>query len=285
MLQDISHGRLDNQYRPCSPNGGDIVVCIKGRDILIGRDKDGLMYLPTWEQVQKWSQGWSGWFEEKTQFAFSMQDKDYFLYMGEAGEAEEGFGYEAAATLRDLRSKDVCFACMTAWHIYCWYRANRYCGCCGEKTLHDGKERMMRCPACGNMIFPRIAPAVIIGLVDGDRILMSQYANRNYKRYALLAGFIEIGETAEEAVAREVMEEVGLRVKNIRYYGSQPWGIAGNLSLGYFCDLDGADDIHLDENELSMAGWYSRGDFPAEDDGISLTREMMRVFAEGREPR
>jgi len=144
---------------------------------------------------------------------------------------------------------------------------------------------MMRCPACGNMIFPRIAPAVIIGLVDGDRILMSQYVNRNYKRYALLAGFIEIGETAEEAVAREVMEEVGLRVKNIRYYGSQPWGIAGNLSLGYFCDLDGADDIHLDENELSMAGWYSRGDFPAEDDGISLTREMMRVFAEGREPR
>ncbi|MBQ3132176.1 MAG: NUDIX domain-containing protein, partial [Clostridia bacterium] len=144
---------------------------------------------------------------------------------------------------------------------------------------------MMRCPACGNMIFPRIAPAVIIGLVDGDRILMSQYANRNYNRYALLAGFIEIGETAEEAVAREVMEEVGLKVKNIRYYKSQPWGIAGNLSLGYFCDLDGSDEIHLDENELSMAGWYSREDFPAEDDGISLTREMMRLFAEGKEPK
>ena len=143
----------------------------------------------------------------------------------------------------------------------------------------------MRCPACGNMIFPRIAPAVIIALVDGDRILMSQYANRNYKRYALLAGFIEIGETAEEAVAREVMEEVGLKVKNIRYYKSQPWGIAGNLSLGYFCDLDGEDAIRLDENELAMADWYHRDAIDAEDDGISLTREMMRIFSEGKEPK
>ena len=76
-----------------------------------------------------------------------------------------------------------------------------------------------------------------------------------------------------------------LRVKNIRYYKSQPWGVAGNLSLGYFCDLDGEDAIRLDENELSMAGWYHREALPAEDDGISLTREMMRIFAEGKEPR
>ena len=143
----------------------------------------------------------------------------------------------------------------------------------------------MRCPACGNMMFPRIAPAAIIGVTHGDRLILSKYANREYTRYGLIAGFIEIGETAEEAVAREVMEEVGLKVKNIRYYKSQPWGIAGNLSIGYFCDLDGSDEIHLDEQELASAAWFHRNDLPAKDDGVSLTREMVRIFEEGREPK
>ena len=144
----------------------------------------------------------------------------------------------------------------------------------------------MRCAACGNMIFPRIAPAAIIGVTHGDKLLLSKYANRNYTRYGMLAGFIEIGETVEEGVAREVMEEVGLKVKNIRYYKSQPWGIAGNLSVGYYCDLDGDDEtITLDENELSMAEWFSRDEIPYEDEGISLTGEMIRMFQQGKEPR
>ena len=143
----------------------------------------------------------------------------------------------------------------------------------------------MRCPACRNMIFPKIAPAAIIGLTHGDKLMLSTYAGRDTKRYGLLAGFIEIGETAEEAVAREVMEEVGLKVKNIRYYKSQPWGVAGNLSIGYFCELDGDDQVRLDENELASAEWFDRNDLPAKDDGISLTREMIRIFGEGREPK
>ena len=142
----------------------------------------------------------------------------------------------------------------------------------------------MRCPSCGNTIYPRISPAVIVAVTDGDRLVLSKYAGRAYTRFALIAGFVEIGETAEECVAREVMEEVGLKVRNIRYYKSQPWGIAGNLLSGFYCDLDGDDTIRIDESELSMAGWYDRHNLPAEDDGISLTREMIRVFSEGKEP-
>jgi len=170
---------------------------------------------------------------------------------------------------------------MTAYHLYVWYRNNRFCGHCGTATIHDEKERMLRCPQCGNMIFPRISPAVIVAVVDGSKILMSKYAGREYKRYALIAGFTEIGETAEETVAREVMEEVGLSVKNIRYYKSQPWGIDGNLLLGFFADLDGDGTIRLDEEELAEAEWFERDAMPAHDDGISLTREMMGVFERG----
>ena len=110
-------------------------------------------------------------------------------------------------------------------------------------------------------------------------------AGRDYTHYALIAGYTEIGETLEQTVSREVMEEVGLKVKNIRFYKSQPWGIDGGLLLGFFCDLDGSDAITLDENELSVAQWHQRHALPIDDDGYSLTREMIRVFGEGKEPR
>ena len=286
MLQDLDFGYLDNQYHYEEPADDAIVVCIQGKNTLLHRSADDTLALPTWSQVKNWCSDWQAWFEDPTRYAFTMQEKHFFLFMGMAGDCPDPyFTYENATVLRQQTSKNICFAIMTAWHLYQWYRVNRFCGACGEKTVHDDKERMMRCQSCGNMIFPRIAPAVIIGLTNGDKLMLSTYANRAYKRYGLLAGFIEIGETAEEAVAREVMEEVGLKVKNVRYYKSQPWGVAGNLSIGYFCDLDGDDTVHLDENELASAEWFDRNDLPAEDDGISLTREMIRVFSEGKEPK
>ena len=116
---------------------------------------------------------------------------------------------------------------------------------------------------------------------NGDKILMTKYSGRDYTRYALVAGFTEIGETAEQTVEREVMEEVGLKVKNIRYYKSQPWGSDSNLLLGFFCDLDGEEKITIDEQELSEAEWFHRDEMNVEDDGISLTREMMMAFKRG----
>ena len=285
MLQDLDFGYLDNQYRYEEPTDDAVVICIQNKNTLLHRDTDDSLTLPTWGQVKQWCGQWDRWMEEPTRYAFTMQEKQYFLFMGKAGDCpDDYYTYENATVLRQQTSKNICFAMMTAWHLYQWYRVNRFCGACGEQTVHDGKERMMRCEKCGNMIFPRIAPAVIIGLTNGDKLMLSTYAGREYKRYGLLAGFIEIGETAEEAVAREVMEEVGLKVKNVRYYKSQPWGVAGNLSIGYFCDLDGDDTVRLDENELASAEWFDRNDLPAKDDGISLTREMIRIFGEGKEP-
>lgn len=148
--------------------------------------------------------------------------------------------------------------------------------------LHDHRERMMHCPECHNMVYPRISPAVIVGVIHGDRILLTKYAGREYTKYSLIAGFTEIGETLEETVQREVMEEVGLKVKNIRYYKNQPWGMSGSLLTGFFADLDGDDTIRLDETELSTAEWFRYDEMPAKDDGVSLTREMIRVFTEQR---
>lgn len=289
MLQDLEYGRLENEFRPVEPAGEDIVVCFKGSSALLHRNDREELHLPSYQEVLAWAEEahWESWDETKVRYVFRMQDVNYFIWWGEGGEsADSSYAYEDTGTLRQLVSKNICYAIMTAWHLFDWYRSNRFCGRCGSETQHDGKERMMRCPKCGNMIFPKIAPSVIIGVTHGDNLLLSKYANRSYTRYALLAGFTEIGETAEETVAREVMEEVGLKVKNIRYYKTQPWGVTGGLLLGYFCDLDGEEDaITLDREELAMAEWFPRKHLPAHDDGISLTREMIRVFEEGREPR
>ena len=141
---------------------------------------------------------------------------------------------------------------------------------------------MLYCESCHNMEFPKICPAVIIGVTDGDKILMSKYAGRTYKKYALLAGFTEIGETLEETVQREVMEEVGLKVKNIRYYKSQPWSFTDTLLMGFYAELEGGEDITLDQTELSMAEWFEREEIPVTYEDCSLTNEMIMAFKEGR---
>jgi len=280
MLQDLASGRLENEFRNITAGGEDIIICFHQDQVLLSRGADDALMLPTLSHAAA----------RKTaaapRYLFRIRKQDCFLWTDPTPIAPGGgFAYEPVRQLRQLRSKEICFAVMTAWHLYNWYRANRLCGCCGTPTEHDSRERMLRCPSCGNMIFPRISPAVIVAVTDGDRLLLSKYAGRAYTRYALLAGYTEIGESVEQTVHREVMEEVGLRVKNLRYYKSQPWGVNGNVLLGFFCDLDGSDDIRIDENELSMADWYPRNALPAHDDGISLTREMIRVFEEGREPK
>ena len=227
------------------------------------------------------------------QYLFRIEEEHYFLYMD--FDSLDGEGLDPAAPgsscpqavfckisgLRSQAEKELCFAVYTAYHLYQWYRNNQFCGRCGRRVEPDRTERMLFCRQCGNQIYPKIAPAVIVAVTDGDRILLSKYAGREYKRYALIAGFTEIGETAEETVCREVMEEVGLRVKNIRYYKTQPWGIDSNFLIGYFAQLDGDAAIRIDEKELAAAEWVDRAQLKDMDDGFSLTREMMRAFYEG----
>ena len=139
------------------------------------------------------------------------------------------------------------------------------------------------CPKCGHTYYPRNSPVVIIAIVDGDRILLTRYNRGGYRRHSLVAGFVEIGETLEDAVRREVMEEVGLRVKNIRYCESQPWPFSSSLIAGFFADVDGDPTVHLNtdgQDELAEGVWVSRDELVLEDSGMSLTWDMIRKFKE-----
>ena len=282
MIQDIAPIHLHNEFQYKKPKAESRMLAYGSRMIFLDNtdEKAGIRFI-TYEQLNDFYKE-SGLPMPSCIYLFEMGGEDYFLIDIPKDTQLGGFAFHTLFSVRRMHPKEKVYAATTGWHLYGWYRDNRFCGRCAHELVHDAKERMLRCPSCGNLVFPKIAPAVIIGLVDGDRIMMTKYADREYKRYALIAGFTEIGETAEETVRREVMEEVGLEVKNIRYYKSQPWGFDQNLLMGFFCDLAKEAPIRLEEDELCLAEWVDYHDIPDDEEGLSLTHEMMIYFRESK---
>lgn len=284
MIQELTDAVYHNAYHEQSPSKGDYIMFVNGRNVLIKNDEslnsDDLEY-PHWEEI-------GVEMDYRYLFMIEVKGKPQKFFLGEENllpeHIKECYHYERQNAFRVKKPDYMAFAGITACQLANWYASTKFCSACGARLVHDGKERMLRCPDCNAMHYPKISPAVIVAVTDGDRIVMTKYAGRDYKKYALIAGFTEIGETAEETVRREVMEEVGLKVKNIRYYKSQPWPFSDTLLLGFYYELDGSDRIKLDESELSVGEWLYRDEMPTEYDGISLTNEMMMRFKSGDYP-
>ena len=139
-------------------------------------------------------------------------------------------------------------------------------------------QRALACPECGNTVYPGIAPVVMVAVTDGDRLLMTKYADRSLPQWVLISGFVEAGETLEEAAEREVYEETGIRIRDLRYFGSQPWGFYGSVIAGYTARLDGPDGIRLDRKELAAAEWHPRTGLPDGLTDISIAYEMIEAL-------
>ena len=288
MIQDIAPSIFHNEYQTESPAADDTVFVFRGKEVLVCVDNDGDVIFPKAGDL-------TADLAADLQYLFRIDDQPYFLCLPEKYDGEPTAVEPATRgpdpgsrfiPLMDVRKSvdlPAMFACMTAYHLFTWYDKNRFCGRCGQPLRHSDKERMLRCPACGNMVFPVIAPAVIVGVTNGEQLLMTKYAGREYTGWALIAGFCEVGETVEDTVRREVLEEAGIHVKNLRYVASQPWGSDSNLLIGMFCEADGTTEIHMDREELSRAVWVDRADVPQMRDNHSLTGYMIELFRTGRE--
>jgi len=279
MIQDIAPGVLHQEYTPVLPKENDTVFLFQQRQVLAREEASGAYRFPTVREV---AEALSIRAEELL-YLFRIDENPYFLILDETEGTVPRFEYISLMKIRWASDNTTMFSCMTAFHLFTWYDKARFCGRCGTKLQHAAMERMMKCPECGNMVYPMIAPAVIVGVIDGEHLLMTKYAGRAYKGWALIAGFCEIGESVEDTVRREVMEEAGIRVKNLRYVASQPWGTDSNLLIGMFCELDGDRQIHMDQEELSRALWVERKDVPDMRDNQSLTGHMIELFRTGRE--
>ena len=294
MIQDIAPHRLDNHFRPGqNPEKEDTVFHFSGEKVLCRVEEDGI-HFPHFGELTKENGHPSGKSprsvlslsaaspgREAIPYLFDLDGTHYFLSLREAVPIPDGFGYTAIRSLRRRRApqRHLIFAAVTARHLNDWYRSARFCGRCGQRMVHSETERAMVCPACGRVFYPRINPAVIIGVTNGDQLLLTKYAGRDVPYYALVAGFTEIGESFEETVRREVREETGLEITNIRYYKSQPWGFAADILAGYYCDVVGDPTIHMDPGELKEALWVPRTQITGQPDDFSLTNEMLLAFA------
>ena len=274
MIQDIYPSKLRNAYEKYD---------LREEDELFFMDREGKLLIHAGQEHIVFPKGTDGEGRESV-YLFSIDERRFFMARNVYDFQKEGFSYLSLREIRDRYLEPFgveLLAAFTAYHLWRWYEDNHYCGRCGNGLKLDDKERAMRCPACGNVIYPRINPAVIVGVTKGDFLLLTKY-RRGYAHNALVAGFTEIGETLEETVEREVMEETGVKVKNIRYYKSQPWGMAQDILVGYYCDADGDSTIHMDEGELKYAEWVQREEIELQPNNLSLTNEMMRMFKENR---
>ncbi|MBR3629221.1 MAG: NAD(+) diphosphatase [Oscillospiraceae bacterium] len=269
MIQDISPSRLDNSYRHCTPEPQDILLYFDADGRLLSKLCNGTLLFTNAPEAAG------------AVYLFSIDDKRYFLSETMPDFLPEGFAFRTLRELRDNTTGSELYAAFTGYHLWKWYSDNRFCGKCGELLTHDTEERALCCRQCGTKRYPRINPAVIVGVTRGDCLLITRY-RKGYAHNALVAGFTEIGETLEETVMREVMEETGIRVKNIRYYKSQPWGMAQDMLVGFFCDAEGDGTIRMDTGELKYAEWVRREEIVLQPNHLSLTNEMMQVFRDKR---
>lgn len=269
MIQDIGPSVFDNGYIQEAAKAEDQIMIFKGRELYVRLDDEGMTHLPSCGELNVY---------DGMQFLFRIDGQQYWLWQDETLPELDGFIFKGLRSVYYKPPKTTGFACLTAWHLHLWYKDNHFCGRCGSKMVPGVKERHLRCPDCGNMVYPKIVPAVIVGVHDQDRLLMTRYAGREYKGAALIAGFCEIGESAETTVAREVMEEAGIKVKNIRYFGSQPWGMEQDLLLGFWAEADGDTSITMDAEELASAVWVERPEIPVMKDTGSLTATMIEYF-------
>lgn len=276
MIQDIEPRIFNNKFNNKKAEPQDLFLSYEGDTVLVREDKDKLWY-PSFSDFEK---DYPHLIDD-AQFLFTIDEINYYLVDEKSLDSAEGWTYATTNRFRTELKYWRSFAGAVGWQLNRWYSNHRFCSKCGKTMKCSEKERMLYCESCGFQTYPTISPCVIVAVHDGNRLLLTKYAGRAYTRYALVAGFAEIGESLEQTVHREVKEEVGLKVKNLKFYKSQPWPFTDTLLAGFYAELDGDDTITLEEDELSLGVWFNKVDIPPAELNISLTSEMMEAFRTG----
>lgn len=214
----------------------------------------------------------------RRQYVGSMDGRS--CYVGELSPdtvAPEGMSFCDLRGLFNQVSVDLFFFVGKAYQIMNWDRTHQYCGRCGTQTENRIDERAKFCPSCKLVNYPRISPAMIVAITRGNEILLAQGSSFQTAFYSVLAGFVEPGETFEECVQREVKEEVGLNVKNIKYFGSQPWPFPDSLMVGFTAEYD-SGDIKIDNREILAAEWFAADRLPLIPGKGSIARQLIDWF-------
>lgn len=265
MIHEIAPYKFDNSFKNISPSIGDFIICFKDGDILMKRSFNYLE-LPKIEHIIP------------ARHIFDISENRYFYVEYEdIYTLDDSYEFISLPAVRNIEDSITRFASVCGKHYNFFLSHAKYCGCCGEKMVPSNIEMANICPKCSNIKYPDIMPAVAVAIIKDDKILLTKYANRPNASYALVAGYQEIGETLEECVRRETMEEVGISLKNVRYYYSQPWGFSNTIMIGFVAEAIN-DNISLEEKELGEAKWFKREDVPLMENPTSMSHQMIQDF-------
>ena len=203
----------------------------------------------------------------------------YAAELPDADQVSNGFELKGLRQTFGRLEEELIWIAGRANQLVDWSRNHQFCGQCGQPTVDKPEERAKICSACGVVNYPRLSPAIIVAVVKGDRLLLA--SNKRFKSgyYSVLAGFVEPGETLEECVVRETKEEVGISVKNVRYFGSQPWPFPNSLMVGFLADFAGGE-INVDQSEIIDAAWFARDKLPLIPPRITIARHLIDWFVD-----
>jgi len=201
----------------------------------------------------------------------------YASEISEQDEIPEFFSLHLPLSLVSKIDEDLVLLAGLANQLVNWSRNHRFCGKCGNLTKDKKDERAKICSDCDQIYYPRLSPAIIVAVLKDDKILLAHSQRFPSKFYSVLAGFVEPGENLVECVKREVREEVGIEVKDIKYFGSQPWPYPDSLMIAFTAEYDGGE-IKVDETEITDAGWFAREDIPRIPPSISIARKLIDWF-------
>lgn len=211
-------------------------------------------------------------------FLFTLNDHSCFLVWDKLQAGGPHLSFQEINFFRKVGRREIAWVSLVGFQLRNWYAQNKFCGACGTKTQHKPDERALICPNCKTVVYPKVSPAIIVAIVCKDKILLARNTRFPGAWYSLVAGYVDVGETLEEALVREVHEEVGVDVWNIRYYKSQPWPLSGSMMIGYIAEADDKQPIVIDEKEIAEAEWFTRGNLPEHPSTISIAGEMIEKF-------
>ena len=281
MIHEIAPHIFNNEFKVVDPKATDFVIRYDGAKTLLKKVDAGFA-IPRVGELLALEGKLLADFEGH--YLFSIDDTAFFLDDSVAAKPADAaavipaaYEYMGNRTFRAMNPVER-MGGATAAHIAHWESLNKFCGRCGKVTIRGGHERSIVCPKCGNVGYPRISPVVIVAVRNGDKLLMAHNIDNPNPRLFLISGFVEVGESLEQAVHREVMEEAGLRVKNIRYFSSQPWAFSDSLIAGFTAELDGDDTIRMQKEELSEAMWVKREDIPEYETDVSISCCLIEDF-------
>ncbi len=189
----------------------------------------------------------------------------------------EGMSFKELRSLYGVLGEDIFLLAGKAIQIINWDQTNQHCGRCGHKTQTLQGERAKKCPGCGLLSYPHISPAVITAVFKDKKILLSHNVAFKGNMHSLIAGFAEPGETLEECIKREILEEVSIQVRNIKYFGSQPWPFPNSLMIGFTAEYE-SGEVSVDRKEISEAGWYDVNSLPELPSKMSIARQIIDWF-------